>query len=63
MDYKDIRTGQRVSLPGLASEVVVVAVDPRRISSGDPVQVRFRLPITGAHTIWVDPAVLSPAGS
>ena len=62
MDYKHIRTGQRVALSGLISEAVVVAVDPRRISSGDPVQVRLRLPVTGTHTMWIDPAALTPVG-
>ena len=59
MEYKDIRTGQRVALVGLTSEAVVVQVDPRRIESGDPVQVRLRLPVTGTHTMWVDPAALT----
>ena len=59
MDYKDIRTGQRVTLSGLSTEAVVVAVDPRRIADGDPVQVRLRLPVTGTHTMWVDPAALT----
>jgi hypothetical protein len=59
MDYKDIRTGQRVTLSGLITEAVVVAVDPRRIATGDPVQVRLRLPVTGNHTMWVDPAAIT----
>ena len=61
MDYKDIRTGQRVALSGLISEAVVVAVDPRRIADGDPVQVRLRLPVTGTHTMWVAPAAITRA--
>ena len=61
MDYKDIRTGQRVALSGLISEAVVVAVDPRRIADGDPVQVRLRLPVTGTHTMWVGPAAITRA--
>lgn len=59
MDYKDIRTGQRVALSGLISEAVVVAVDPRRIADGDPVQVRLGGRVTGTHTMWVDPAALT----
>ena len=65
MDYRDVRVGQRVAITGMDSsfyEATVVEVDPRRIrgeSSGDPVQVRLRLPITGAHTVWVSPAELT----
>lgn len=59
MEYKDIRTGQRVALSGLMAEAEVIQVDPRRISSGDPILVRFRLPVTGSHTMWVSPESLA----
>jgi len=59
MEYKDIRTGQRVVLPGgLSGEVV--EVDPRRLGTGDPVRVRIHLPITGTHALWVEPSQLTP---
>ena len=61
MEYRDIRTGQRVILQG-GVEGEVVEVDPRRIESGDPVRVRMRLPVTGTHTVWMDPGHLTPRG-
>lgn len=61
MEYRDIRTGQRVVLQG-GVEGEVVEVDPRRLETGDPVRVRMRLPVTGTHTVWVDPVHLTPRG-
>ncbi len=59
MEYRNIRIGQKLLLRGRlhgAVEVVVVQVDPRRLSSGDPIQVKVTLyPGEEPSLLWVNP--------
>jgi len=70
MEYRNIRTGQRLLLRGKlhgAYDAEVVQVDPRRITraesrgniTGDPVQVKVILhPGESTTLLWVNPSQL-----
>ena len=59
MEYRNIRIRQKLKLRGAlhgAYDAVVVQVDPHRLSSGDPIQVKVTLyPGEEPSLLWVNP--------